>query len=251
MINVAIINQKGGCAKTTTAVCIAEALQRSGKRVLRIDLDPQCNLSFLLGADCTGLTFPSVYDVLMRTQSAASAIQHTDQGDIISAAPALASADLTLTATGKEYRLSEALKSVSGQYDIAVIDTPPALGVLTVNALSAAAGCVIPAQADILSLQGIGQLSQTISAVRQYCNRDLKIYGILLTRYNGRAIISRDISDLMSKTAAALGTKVFETKIRECTAVREAHALRKPLFEYAPKCNAAKDYASFLEELAL
>ena len=150
METIAIINQKGGVGKSTTASAIGGGFLREGAKVLFIDLDAQCNLSYLLEAD---LTQESALDVLQGNASAADAVQHTAQGDIIAASPALAGADIAITATGKEYRLKEALEALAGQYDYCVIDTPPALGVLTINALTACHGCIIPAQADFPSIR--------------------------------------------------------------------------------------------------
>ena len=146
-------------------------------------------------------------------------------------------------------RLKSALEAIAKSYDFIIIDTPPALGILTINALTAADGVIIPAQASIYSLQGIGQLAATIKAVQQHTNPALQIYGILITRYNGRAILSRDISELLTDTAEQLKTKVFETRIREAIAIKEAQAHRQNIFDYAAKTNPAKDYNAFIDEL--
>lgn len=242
----AITNQKGGVGKSSTASSIGSAYTAQGKRVLFIDLDAQGNLSYCVRASTTG---KSAFDVLMGEAKAPEAIQHTAAGDIISASPALASADITLTTTGKEYRLREALEALRGKYDLVIVDTPPALGILTVNALAAADGVIIPAQADFFSLQGIGQLNSTIEAVKKYCNPGLKVYGIVLTRYSARAIISREASAMMEQTAAQLHTKLYKTKIRECIAVKEAQAMRESIFDFAPRSNAAADYKALAEEI--
>jgi len=242
----AITNQKGGVGKSSTASSIGSAYTAQGERVLFVDLDAQGNLSYSIKASTTG---KSTFDVLMGEATAPEAIQHTAAGDIISASPALASADIVLTTTGKEYRLREALEALRGKYDLVIIDTPPALGILTVNALAAADGVIIPAQADFFSLQGIGQLNSTIEAVKKYCNPGLKVYGIVLTRYSARAIISREVSAMMEQTAAQLHTKLYKTKIRECTAVKEAQAMRESIFDFAPRSNAAADYKALAEEI--
>ena len=161
----------------------------------------------------------------------------------------LAVADATLTATGKEYRLKEALQALKGKYDYCIVDTPPALGILTVNALTAATGAIIPAQADIFSLQGIGQLGGTLDAVKKYCNPDLSVMGILLTRYNDRAVIGREAAEMTERTAGQLGTELFTARIRECTAIKEAQARRQSIYSYAPKSNAAADYAALVAEI--
>lgn len=246
---IAVINQKGGVGKSTTASAIGGGLTLEGAKVLFVDLDAQCNLSYLMEASISGLTQASALDVLQGNASAAEAVQHTAQGDIIAASPALAGADIVLTATGKEYRLKEALEALAGLYDYCVIDTPPALGVLTINALTACNGCIIPAQADFLSLQGIGQLHGTIETVRKYCNPGLKVYGIVLTRYSARAVISREVSAMMEETASSLQTRLYKTRIRECTAVKEAQAMRQPIYTYAPRSNASADYTALVKEI--
>ena len=134
-------------------------------------------------------------------------------------------------------------------FDFIVLDTPPALGILTVNALTACDRVIIPAQADIYSLQGIEQLAETIKPVRKYCNPSLQIDGILLTRYSPRAVLSRDIADLARRMADKLHTRVYRTYIREAVAVREAQISRQDLFSYAPKAKVTQDYASFIDEL--
>lgn len=240
---IAIVNRKGGVGKTATAQALGAGLKRKGHDVLFIDLDSQTNLSFGAGADPDG---PDSMDVLTGTAAARDAIQHTPQGDIIPGSEALAAADAIIDGTGKEYRLKEALDGL--RYDYVIVDTPAALGTLTVNALTAANCVIIPVQADIYSLQAIGQISQTVAAVRKYCNRDLDIAGILVTRYNGRAIISKDMLDNLEDMAAQLHTRVFNTRIRECISMKEAQASQQDIFTYAPRSNAAKDYSEFVDE---
>ena len=240
---VAIVNRKGGVGKTATAQALGAGLRRKGYSVLYIDLDSQTNLTYGLGADPNGL---NSMDILTGDASAAEAIQHTPQGDIIAGAEALAIADASIEGTGKEYRLKEAIDGL--QYDYCIIDTPAALGTLTVNALTAAGSVIIPVQAEIYSLQGIGQLSKAIDAVKKYCNHDLYIRGILITRYNGRAIISRDMQSNLEAAAVQLNTRLYSTPIRECVSIKEAQASQQDIYSYAPRSNAAKDYAAFLEE---
>lgn len=244
----AVAIQKGGQAKTTTAAALGAGLSLRGRRVLYIDLDAQGNLSYSLGADATGLTGASIMDVLQGTTSAAEAIQHTSLGDIISSSPALAGADTVLTAVGKEYRLKEALEGLAGAYDFIILDTPPSLGILTINALTAADDLLIPVQADMYSLQGLGQLWQTVQTIRKYCNPRLAIDGLLITRYNGRPVLSRALSDMLAQTAAQMGTKTYSSRIRECIALKEAVADKKDIYSYAPRSNAAADYSAFIAE---
>lgn len=243
---IAVINQKGGVGKSTTAHSIGAGLSLKGFKVLYIDLDAQGNLSYTLGADINGLT---ALDILTKEATAEQTIQRTAQGDVISAAPSLAGADTLITAVGKEYRLKEALEPIREKYDYIIIDTPPALSVLTINALTACAGVIIPAQADIYSLQGISQLNNTIQTVKQYCNPSLEVMGIVLTRYSSRAILSREVAEMIEQTAQNLNTKLYKATVRENIAVKEAQASQQNIFEYAPKSNAAADYSALVDEI--
>ena len=242
----AIINQKGGVGKSTTALAIGAGLSLKGYSVLFIDLDAQGNLSYTLGADTKGY---NAMGVLERPETAKEEIQHTPQGDIIASSPKLAGADKLLEETGKEYRLKEALESLQGAYDYIIVDTPPALGILTINALTACTGAIIPAQADIYSLQGIAQLNSTIETVKKYCNPSLSIMGIVLTRFNGRSIIRREVAEMLERTAEQLHTKLYTSKIRECTALVEAQATKQNIYSYAPRSNATADYKALVDEI--
>lgn len=242
----AIINQKGGVGKSTTALAIGAGLSLKGYSVLFIDLDAQGNLSYTLGADTRGY---NAMGVLERPETAKEEIQHTPQGDIIASSPKLAGADKLLEETGKEYRLKEALDSLQGAYDYIIVDTPPALGILTINALTACTGAIIPAQADIYSLQGIAQLNSTIETVKKYCNPSLSIMGIVLTRFNGRSIIRREVAEMLERTAEQLHTKLYTSKIRECTALVEAQATKQNIYSYAPRSNATADYKALVDEI--
>lgn len=246
MDTIAILNQKGGVGKSTTAQVLAAGLTLKGYRVLTVDLDPQGNTSFSLGANRDGAT---ALGVLLGEVKPEDAIQHTKHGDILAGSRALAGADAYLTDIGKEYKLKEALDPVKGQYDYIVIDTPPALGILTTNALTTCKKVIIPAQADIYSLQGIADLASTISSVKKYCNPDLEIAGILFTRYSSRSAFNKELADLAGELAENLGTKVFKATIREAVAVKKAQAAQQSLFEYEPKANVTEDYRAFIEEL--
>ncbi|CZE33331.1 sporulation initiation inhibitor Soj homolog [Streptococcus pneumoniae] len=245
---ITIINQKGGVGKSTTALALGHGLMAEGHRVLFIDLDAQGNISYTLGGDTSRY---NALGVLQLPEIAQSEVQRTGLGDIIPSTPALSGADSILTETGKEYKLKEALDALSKtfEYDYVVIDTPPALGILTINALTASKYAIIPAQADIYSLQGITQLNNTIQVVKKYTNPDLKVLGITLTRYNARATLTRELTELLERTAKELDTKVFKTRIRENIAVKEAQAVRQNLYEYAPNSNASKDYQALTKEI--
>ena len=243
---IAVINQKGGVGKSTTSNAIGAGLFQRGYKVLFIDLDAQGNLSYSMKCENKPL---SSLEVLTGTATAREATLTTPQGDIVPASPALASADTIITDTGREYRLKEALEPLKEVYDYIIIDTPPALGTLTINALTACDSVIIPAQADIYSLQGIGQLNQTIQTVKRYCNKGLTIKGIVITRYSPRAVLTRDMTDLLEDTAKQLNTKVFTSRIRECIALKEAQASQTDIFTYNPRSNAGIDYKALLEEM--
>lgn len=238
-------NQKGGVGKSTTAQSVGACLREQGKRVLFIDLDAQGNLSYSMNAQPT----KTINGVLTGEATAKEAITKTEQGDIIASSKMLAAADSLLTDTGKEYKLREALTELEGLYDYVIIDSPPTLSILTVNALTAATDVIIPAQADIYSLQGLSDLQRTIESVKKYCNHDLRISGIVFTRYNQRATLTKDITEYAEKLAAGLNTRVYETKIRECTAIKEAQLQKQSIFEYAPKSNGAIDYEALTKEI--
>ena len=239
---IAICNQKGGVGKSTTTSAINACISLKGYKVLSVDMDAQRNLSYSMGATNSPI---SILDVLTGTATAKEAITTTSQGNLIPASASLSGADLILNDIGKEYRLKEALAPILAEYDYILLDCPPALGILTINALTACRSVVIPSQADIFSLQGIGQLQQTIQTVKKYCNSDLTIKGIVATRYNKRTILSRDMIELLEQ----LDIRLFDTKIRECTALKEAQASKQDIFRYAPKSNAVADYNALVEEI--
>lgn len=243
---IAIANRKGGVGKSTTAAALVSGLILKGYRVLAVDLDAQRNLT---GTMKTKTDSKTALGVLTGNITAKEAIRHTESGDIIPASKALSGTDATLTETGKEYRLKEALETIQDYYDYCIIDCPPALGILTVNALTAANSVIIPAGADIYSLKGIEDLHETIQTVRKYCNKTLTIEGILLTRYNPRSILSKDITTLTKQLAGRLKTSLFNTTIREAVAVKEAQIIQQNLFAYAPKAKVTDDYRTFIEEL--
>ena len=243
-----LVNQKGGVSKTTTAAALWTGLNSRGKKTLAVDLDPQGNLTYYAGASSEGKT---VLGLLTKEADAIEAIQHTDKGDFIASNSVLSGADTFIIETGKEYRLKEALAPIVQNYDYIIIDTPPELGILTVNALTACDRVIIPAQADVFSLQGIERLSHTIRMVKTYCNHDLTISGLLLTRYNSRTLLAQSIASDMSAISEKLGAKLFNATIREGVAVRESQLKQKCLFEYAPTAKVTADYEDFLDELLL
>lgn len=240
---VAIVAQKGGTGKTTTTAALGAGLTRSGYRVLYVDLDPQANLTMMQGATPQGLT---VYDLLTdRRAKVADAIQTTPQGAIIAASGRLAE-DGILTTTGKEYRLREILEPVRGGYDVILIDCPPSLGVLSINALTAADGAIVPLKADRFSMDALGEFYQTFQVVKKYTNPRLHVLGVIVTQYNSRATINRLCMESLQEQAAALGVTVYQPPIRRTVALEES--------QYSPdifqsKNNAAADYGAIISQI--
>jgi chromosome partitioning protein len=244
---ISVTNQKGGVGKTTTSLALATGLQKRGFKVLAVDLDPQTNLSFSLGGETED--GPTVYDLLKGDVRPRFAIQRTTFVDLISSTFLLSGAELEFTQSGREYMLREVLSPLRQRYDYIVIDTPPALGFLTVNAFAASDYVVIPMLADIFSLQGIAQLSDSMDRLKRATNPELVIGGILLCRYDGRTILGRRIRETADKIAAQMGSRLYKTKIRTSISVQESQTNQVSLFDYAPRSAAARDYRAFIDEL--
>lgn len=242
---IAITNQKGGVGKSTTSLNLGRGLQKRGYNVLYIDLDSQQNLSYTMEANPS---MPTSYELLKEEVGLKDSIQTTVSGDLIAASAQLANSNRDIIKTNV---LKNSLESEKLDYDFVIIDSPPALSILTINALTAANRAIIPAQADIYSLQAISQLYSTIESVQRNANRGLVIAGILLTRYNNRAILSRDLTELINKTAQKIQTKVYRSRVREAIAIKESQAMQTDIFTYAPSSKVAKDYDDFIEELLL
>lgn len=242
----ALINQKGGVAKTTTAHALAVGLARQGKRVLAIDCDPQGNLSFSMRADDT---LAGLYEALRGDAAAADVIQATRQGvDLVASSLDLSAADMEFTRVGREYLLRGLCDAVAASYDHIIVDCPPALGVLTLNALTAADDMVIPVGLEVFSLQGLKQLFNTVENVRRYCNPRLTVAGILITRRGNRASLTRELIDVIGQTAKDLNVYLYPTVIREAVAVREAQVMQESLFDSHPKAAVTADYAAFVAD---
>ena len=244
---IAVTNQKGGVGKTTTALSIIGALRSRNYRVLGVDLDPQGSLGFSAGMDIENAV--TVYDVLKGKHTVQEAIERTDIGDILPSNILLSTAELEFNTPGREYLLKNQLDLVRDKYDYIIIDTPPALNVLTVNAYVSAEGLIIPMAPEILSLLGISQIRETVETVRRYYNPQLEVLGILLNRYNLRFVLNREVEDMARSIAKTLNTKVFRTKIRSGIAVAESPAHGESVITYAPHSKPALDFQALVNEL--
>lgn len=249
MKTITLANQKGGVAKTTTTGILASGLGQRGFRVIAIDLDPQCNLSLGAGSDILHMD-KTLYDVFKGSADLPELIQKPSLlCDLVTGGLNLAGADMDFTQTGREYMLQEALDSVRADYDYCIIDTPPTLGILTVNALTASDSVVIPLTADLFALQGLSQLNLLIQRVRKYSNKDLAVNGLLVTIHEERTNVSKALMDEIDRAAEALGTFVYNQPIRKGVAIRESQLLRSDLFSEAPKAMVTQDYTAFIDEL--
>ncbi len=244
---VVITNQKGGVGKTTTASAIASGLANKGCRVLAVDLDPQGNLGFCLDAEIDNS--PTVYELMKGEAAADSVIQRKNGIDIIPSNILLSGAELEFTKMGREFLLRNGIAPVLDNYDVVVIDTPPALNLLTVNAYTASNYLIIPMVPEILSLLGISQLRETIELVKDIYNPGIEILGILLNKYDKRRLLTRDVEDMAKMIARELNSKVFDAKIRTSVAVAEAPAHGESIYNYSSRSNATKDFRSFVKEL--
>ncbi len=241
---IAVANQKGGVAKTTTTSSFAAALYNKKYKVLAVDIDPQGNLTDYFDLDPAY----TAYEIMKDSKNIKKAINKTDNSyDIICSNLELASADMEFTKTGREYRLKKALQEISNQYDFILIDTPPALGILTVNAFIAANEVIIPASGTD-GIKGIVNLTTTINTVKEFGNENLKIKGILLTMFNPRTIIDQNIKKLTQSLSLDLNIPLFKTCIRKSVAVDESKITRKNIFDYASDNNVAIDYKNFTDE---
>ena len=243
---IAISNQKGGVAKTTTSTCLATGLKQRGYKVLAVDMDPQGNLSDSIGAN--NRDKDTVYELLNGSAKASDAIQSYDVFDIIPANIMLAGSEQELSQIGKEQRLKERLEEVEHKYDYIIIDTPPTLGILTINAFTAADEVIIPTTAGIFAATGIFQLFDTINNVKKYCNSKVKVSGILFTKFNDRSNNNKDMKDLTEQIASHMDAKIFKTFIRTSVAIEESQARKVDIFTYKKNSTVAIDYNNFIDE---
>lgn len=245
---ITVTNQKGGVGKTTTVSALVCGLKQRGARVLGVDLDPQGNLGFTLGLDIGECK--TVYDVLTGACPIERAISHTEYGDILASDIMLSTAEVEFTAPRREFMLSQQLDVVKPNYDFIIIDTPPALNILTINAYVASTGLIVPMEAEVLSLVGVSQIQDTIDTVRKSFNPDLKVLGILLNKYDRRLTLSREILDLAESVAEQLGSQVFHTKVRRSVSVAMAPAHGQSVLTYQPGAKASADLRKIVDAVA-
>ncbi len=246
---VAMCNQKGGVGKTTTTINLGAALAGYGRRVLLVDFDPQGALSVGLGLDAHDLDL-SIYNVLMDTSlSAADIVQKTsvDGMDLLPANIDLSAAEIQLvTEVGREQALARILAPMAAQYDVMLIDCQPSLGLLTVNALTASDGVVVPLECEYFALRGVALLKETIEKVRDRLNPRLEIEGLLATMYDSRTVHGREV---LARLIEAFGDKVFHTVIGRTVRFPETTVAGQPITNFAPSSRGASAYRQLAREV--
>jgi chromosome partitioning protein len=242
---IAFANQKGGVAKTTSTLNLAVALSEAGKRVLIVDLDPQGNLTMSQGLNPDEIE-RSMYDVLVHRLPIEQIIQNGEV-DLAVASIDLAGAELALSSMiGRERALEKGLAPVKPNYDYILIDTPPSLGLLTINALVASHGVIVPVQCEYLSLRGLVQLENTLSMIRENLNPEVEIQGILPTMYDNRTLHSREAVEILQEN---FGELVFKTRIRKTIRYAEAPVKGVSVLKYDPTGSAAEAYRDLAKEV--
>lgn len=245
---IAVANQKGGVAKTTTVHTLAAALVERGRRVLVVDLDPQACLTYECGLDPDGLG-TTVHDVMLGRADLADVIVHVDGFDLVPSSIDLAGSEIhLLTKTGREFVLGRALKKVADHYDFVFIDCAPSLGILTLNALTAASHVLIPFQAETLSHRAVGQLLETIEDVRAYTNADLEVLGAVATMFDGRTNLARQVLVEVSETH---GIEVLPPPIPRSVRVAEAPGRGRSVLTHARTSKSAEAYRQLAEQIEL
>lgn len=244
----AIVNQKGGVGKTTTAINLSAALASIGHRILLLDLDPQGNSTSGVGVQRAGLTM-SIYDVLVGGDPMFHAIRPTavERLDLVPSDVRLAGAEVELVPTiAREAKLRNALRAVREMYDVLLIDCPPSLGLLTINALTAADGCMIPMQCEYYAMEGLTALSTTIELVKRHLNPDLAIAGVILTMTDQRTRLSEQVA---TEVRRHFGERVFASAIPRSVRLAEAPSYGQPVLHYASDSKGAEAYRSLAREV--
>jgi chromosome partitioning protein len=245
LTTLAFANQKGGVAKTTTTLNLGVAFKEQGYRVLVVDLDPQGNLTMSQGMNPDAIE-RSMFDVLVHRVPISEIIREAEV-DVAVSSIDLAGAELALSSLiGRERALEKALLEVRDRYDFILVDTPPSLGLLTINAFVAATGVIVPVQCEYLSLRGLVQLENTLAMVRENLNPHVRIDGILATMYDGRTLHSREAIEILEEN---FGDLVFNTRIRKTIRYAEAPVKGSSIMRYDPKGPAAEAYRELAKEV--
>lgn len=240
---IAISNHKGGVGKTTSTVNIGFGLHASGKKVLLIDLDPQSNLSQSIGVTNAPFT---IYGALKK-QYPATPIKVVQGLDVIPSTIDLSGAEIELSAEiGREFILRDILEPLKKTYDYILIDCPPSLGLLTINAFTSSTEVLIPLQAEYLALQGMSKLLEVIEKIQKHLNKEMKMGGVFITQFDNRKVLNRNIAETIEEH---FGENVFKTRIRENIALAEAPSQHNHIYDYEPESKGAEDYINLCKEL--
>ena len=243
---IAVANQKGGVAKTTTVHALGSAFAELGRNVLLVDLDPQACLTYSMGIDSEHLE-RSIHDVMLGRTTAAKAIVVSDDLSLLPSTIDLAGAEINLLAkTGREYVLSKALQPVISSYDVVLVDCPPSLGILTINGLTAVREVLIPLQPETLSHRGVGQLLETINDVRAYTNSKIKVLGAVATMFDSRTRLAREV---VEDLPIRYGIEVLDPPIPKTVRVAEAPARGMSVLQHARRSTAAEAYRALAQTL--
>lgn len=242
---IAVVNQKGGVGKTTTCVNLAAALTQRGRRVCLCDLDPQGNSTSGLGVPKTGI--PTMYDLMLGDAALDETVYRTDYCDVLPSNKILSGAEIELVSLPeREYKLKTVLDPLRDRYDYMIIDCPPSLGLLTLNALCAADGVLIPVQCEYYALEGLSDLLYTIRVVKKGLNRQLEIEGILLTMYDSRTNLSLQVA---AEVKRHFPGKIYAAVIPRNVRLSEAPSYGMPVMEYDPTSKGADSYLLLADEI--
>ena len=245
MIVISIANQKGGVGKSTTVQALASTLGFKGKRVLLIDMDSQRNVTYASGIDSPE---KSITDILSQNCEIKEAIIPCKHYDLLPADEYLTNVEMAADVE-PTLLLKTTIAPMQESYDYIIVDTPPALGRLSYNSITASDYIVIPCEPSIYARTGLSALYKTIQNVQEHYNKNLAVLGILLIKYNNRTVLNRDIKEMIEEFAEQMNTIVFNTSIRESVTVREAQTVRQPLIDYSRKSKPNQDYMAFTEEV--
>lgn len=244
---IAVSNQKGGVGKTTTTTSLAQVLNHNGFRVLVVDFDPQGNLSFSVGVDSNECV--TIYEVIKGVIPTNKAIQKNGLVDLLASNILLSGMEVEFTSSGREFLLHRALQSIKNKYDFILIDTPPSLSILTVNAFVASDYILVPLTPDIFSLQGVTEIFETVSYIKKTCNPKVRFLGMFLNKYSDRSKIQREVKGVCEMISNDTGIPLLKTCVRNSTAIIEAQSIQANIVNYAPKNQAVLDYFKLSEEI--